>query len=135
MSFLCSGGAWPWGSLFARGGSAHPLDLGSNLSLIKTQKYSDNADRQQGVTITTRNEQRMASDLPSQGEWLRCLELFLELDQHEVSSTNLSQWEFTFPVQRDDVKPSTYFWIEINKPILKPSLCLADLVKSVDKAG
>lgn len=38
MSFLCSGGAWPWGSLFARGGSAHPLDLGSNLSLIKTQK-------------------------------------------------------------------------------------------------
>lgn len=38
MSFLCSEGAWPWGSLFASEGLGHPLDLGSNLPLKKAEK-------------------------------------------------------------------------------------------------
>lgn len=61
---------------------------------------------------------------------------FMFLSSWAQSCSSRSQWEFTFPFQGEDIKPSvTYFWTETKELILKPSRWLADPLKSVDKTG
>lgn len=61
---------------------------------------------------------------------------FMFLSSWAQSCSCPSQWDFTFPFQGEDVKPSvTYFRTETKELILKPSRWLADPLKSVDKTG